>query len=351
MVSVIVSIYNMELYLHQCIDSILSQTYSDYEVLLIDDGSTDSSGQICDSYLDKDNRISVFHKKNGGLSSARNYGIDHAKGEFIVFPDPDDYVEPDYLEVLLETRENSHADLSICGYRSFLIESEENSNFPHSSFSQNGENVKCDDIALNTEEALKYLMHPHFFCGFAWNKLYDLNVIRKHNLRFDEELGMAQDLHFAFRYILLCNIIVYHPEPLYHYRAGGITSLESPLTDRRMSGLITYRKIAQETRKSPYPKLEREAYRSLFDLCLRNIYSYYYGREYNISGAEKDPSVLKTLTETLKASKNSYFPNDAYSFRHRMIARLALVSPWMYYRVLHARRKLNNKVASLGRKS
>ena len=97
MISVVVSIYNVEKYLNKSVKSILTQTYKDFELLLIDDGSPDNCPTICDEWASKDERIKVFHKQNGGLSSARNCGIEHAKGDFIIFPDPDDWVEPDYL--------------------------------------------------------------------------------------------------------------------------------------------------------------------------------------------------------------------------------------------------------------
>ena len=96
-ISVIVPVYNAEKYLHRCIDSILAQTFSDFELLLIDDGSKDNSGRICDEYAAKDSRIRVFHKKNGGVSSARNMGLDNAKGDWITFVDSDDWVKQDYL--------------------------------------------------------------------------------------------------------------------------------------------------------------------------------------------------------------------------------------------------------------
>ena len=105
-ISVIVPVYNVEQYLPHCIDSILTQTFTDFEVLLIDDGSTDNSGRICDEYAKKDNRIRVFHKENGGVSSARNVGLDNAEGEFLGFVDGDDILSPVYLMILLKALED-----------------------------------------------------------------------------------------------------------------------------------------------------------------------------------------------------------------------------------------------------
>ena len=319
MISVIVSIYNMEQYLPMCLDSLLAQTYPDYEILLIDDGSTDGSPKICDAYEKKDARIHAYHKKNGGLSSARNYGMNRARGDGIIFPDPDDWVEPTYLEGLLEIREKTDADLSICGHYTFADSREESYD------------AKAQTAVLNTEEALEWLMHPYKFCGFAWNKLYDVRVIHEAGLQFDEELGMVQDLHFAFRYFLKCRRIAYDPVPLYHYRYGGATNKESRLTARKMSALKTYQKIADIARNSPYPGLERVAYRSMYDFCLSNIYSYY-------NGDAQNPALLEQLRDTMKACKDSFFPNDVYSPQHNFLGRLALISPRLYYEVLHLKR-------------
>ena len=110
-VTVIVPVYNVEQYLRRCIDSILAQTFGDLELILVDDGSADSSGVICDAYAEKDSRVKVIHQKNSGVSAARNTGLDAAEGEYIAFVDSDDHVDPDYLAALLQTK----ADLVICG--------------------------------------------------------------------------------------------------------------------------------------------------------------------------------------------------------------------------------------------
>ena len=121
-ISVIVPVYNTEKYLHHCIDSILSQTFTDFELLLIDDGSKDSSGAICDEYAAKDNRVRVFHKENGGVSSARNLGLDNATGEWIAFVDADDYLAPSYLYDFVQNLSND-VKLLVCAYGSQITSS------------------------------------------------------------------------------------------------------------------------------------------------------------------------------------------------------------------------------------
>jgi glycosyltransferase involved in cell wall biosynthesis len=114
-ISIIVPVYNVEKYLEKCLKSILHQIFSDFELILIDDGSTDSSGRICDEYLKRDSRIKVFHKENGGLSSARNYGIEKSTGKYIGFVDSDDYIAKDMYEVLYNNLQRENADVSMCG--------------------------------------------------------------------------------------------------------------------------------------------------------------------------------------------------------------------------------------------
>ena len=115
-ISIIVPIYNVEEYLCKCLDSIVNQTYTDYELILIDDGSTDDSGKIADEYSSKDDRITVIHKKNSGVSDARNRGLENASGKYICFIDADDWIEVSYLEELLLLAKSNDADIAMCSY-------------------------------------------------------------------------------------------------------------------------------------------------------------------------------------------------------------------------------------------
>ena len=116
LISVIIPIYRVELYLKECIDSVLNQTYKNMEIILVDDGSDDNCPNICDAYKKKDSRIQVIHKKNGGLSDARNAGIEIAKGEYICFIDSDDVIHPSFLQILYEDLIETGSDMSICHY-------------------------------------------------------------------------------------------------------------------------------------------------------------------------------------------------------------------------------------------
>ena len=115
-ISIICPVYNAEKYIHKCIDSVLAQTFTDFELLMIDDGSPDCSGRICDEYAEKDSRVRVFHKENGGVASARQVGLDNAIGEYTIHIDPDDWVEPNMLDELYTKAKETDADMVICDY-------------------------------------------------------------------------------------------------------------------------------------------------------------------------------------------------------------------------------------------
>ena len=120
-ISVIVPVYNTEKYLKRCIDSILAQSYSDFELLLIDDGSTDASPAICDEYATNDSRVRVFHKPNGGVSSARNLGLDNARGEWIAFVDSDDWIESEMLYLFISKAEKTDSDIVFCNHKCIMV--------------------------------------------------------------------------------------------------------------------------------------------------------------------------------------------------------------------------------------
>ena len=201
-ISVILPIYNSERFLHHCIDSILAQTFTDWELLLIDDGSKDASGSICDEYAAKDERIRVFHKENGGVSSARNIGLEHAIGEYVVFVDSDDWVDDSYLNCLLpENRE----DLICC---SFEVED---------SYKRNNWNVLLAD-SNETTEALKENLTKFAFCSVTC-KSFRNSLIQENNVRFNEEITQCEDGLFVFDYLSACRCKVKtKSECSYHYR-------------------------------------------------------------------------------------------------------------------------------------
>ena len=232
MLTLAVPIYNKEQYLPRCIDSLLAQTGRDYEILLIDDGSTDGSGAICDAYAAAHpERIRVIRKPNGGLSSARNAGIEAAKGEWITFPDPDDWVEPEYAETFLELLNTHRADLVCTG---FWVD-EGSKRYPGY--------TDGPTVTMTGEKGQKALLLPPRMGGFSWNKCCSLELLRRHGLRFRSDVGSAEDLDFAYRYLKHCAFVCFCPtKRTYHYdqHPESVTHSFSPrnLEDFRVYDMI-----------------------------------------------------------------------------------------------------------------
>ncbi len=189
MISVIVPIYNSEAYLDRCIQSVLEQTCNDFELLLIDDGSTDSSGTICDAYAVKDSRVRVFHKENAGVSSARNLGLDNAQGEYITFCDADDYVAPDWLAAYRKAMAEN-VDLAIQGY--YSIEGVNAIAKSLQPYQGTGVEAKRQLISsLFSQEVYYYL----------WVKLFRRDLLEAHHIRFDEQSVLGEDTQFISKYL------------------------------------------------------------------------------------------------------------------------------------------------------
>ena len=210
MISIIVPVYNAEKYLPECIQSILSQSYQDYEAILVDDGSTDISGEICEQYTQTDNRLRVFHKSNGGVSSARNLGIAEAKGEYITFVDADDYLAPNYLLELVN--ENEDFDFVVGGAtiidnnNEYICESKHN-----------------DTIIRSKAEFVSYYpeLDESVVFDAPWNKLFRTLIIKKNAICFDANFYYGEDKLFVLSYLKQVESIHIIPTCSYYYRENG----------------------------------------------------------------------------------------------------------------------------------
>ena len=202
-VSVIVPVYNVAQYLSQCVDSILSQTYKNLEIILVDDGSTDGSGKICDEFQQKDQRVRVIHKSNGGLSDARNVGTAAGTGEFIFYLDSDDYLELNVISALIGLQREYNADMVVGNYY-----------YTYSDHEDAAQVVTSRTKKYGKQEAMALLMQGKLQT-FAWGKLIRANIARKHLF----PMGKLFEDHFWTHLVFHeCKTIVVDPEPLIHYR-------------------------------------------------------------------------------------------------------------------------------------
>jgi len=214
-ISIIIPVYNTESFIRRCLDSVMAQYYRNWELVVVDDGSTDDSGAICDEYAKKDERIRVFHKENGGVSSARNVGLQKAIGEWVTFIDSDDWVEETYLQnyvdVLLDDIQMVVQGIIIDKKETTVIELPE----------------LCGVGRKDFVELLESTKGIHN--GFIWHKAYRTDIIRNNNVCFDENLSLAEDGVFNFQYLNYVEKINVTGKAAYHYvvREGSLTSAMS----------------------------------------------------------------------------------------------------------------------------
>ena len=209
-ISVIVPIYNAEVYLKRCLDSLLMQEFKDFEVLLINDGSTDSSGSICNYYVSMDPRFRLFYKENGGVSSARNVGIENMIGQYSIHVDSDDYVSPNYLSKMYEEALVSKADLV---YSDYYI-------------SKGGNLSVVSHKSIGVNRLINNILTGEFH-GSLWNKLLKNNIIYNYRIKFYEGVTIWEDLAFIVNYLIYAEKVSSVNTPLYYYylHNNNITSV------------------------------------------------------------------------------------------------------------------------------
>ena len=216
MVSIIVPIYNAEQYLRRCVDSILNQEYTDFELLLVNDGSTDASGDICEEYGDQDPRVIVIQKENTGVSDSRNRALDRARGKYLQFLDSDDWITPDATRLFVRAAEEYGCDMVISDFYRVVGER----------LSPKGD-IEEEGVLTREEFAAHMMENPaDFYYGVLWNKLYRRDIVEEHNLRMDTDINWCEDFMFNLEYIRYAKVFYALHAPIYYYvkRKGSLAS-------------------------------------------------------------------------------------------------------------------------------
>ena len=316
-ISIIVPVYNVCKYLPRCLNSILAQTFHNFEVILVDDGSTDCSGKICDKYANQDNRIKVIHQHNSGVSSARNAALDIAQGKYIGFIDSDDWIAEDFYEILYNTLKTKQGDIAIC---SFYI-------------SQNGKLIcnnkkKSIKVFRNSECIEMFLKSEYpFIPSYTWNKLFKAHLF--HDLKFDEKLKVLEDEDLIYFLLLKKITVIYIDKPLYFYFFRVNSALHSGFDINKKCNLVTVaKKVVKNTQEyqDKYLKLSYLKYVQTFQKVLIEI-------------IRDDFSKYKKMYDNLSDELNrKYFMllfNKHISFKQKIHLTIIKISPELYKRYIY----------------
>lgn len=263
LISVIIPVYNVKQYMDHCMDTVLNQTYGNLEIFLVDDGSTDDSGNLCDRYAEKDSRIRVIHKKNGGLSSARNAALDVVTGDYICFVDSDDYISSDMFEKLLSAAKKNDCEVAICGQ------------FTEREGQISIDEPKVEQLRIfDSDKAIEKLIEDKIINNYAWDKIYKkylFDGVRFPDGRNYEDIAIMHEIFYKAKKI--CRI----PECLYYYQ--------------RRTGSI-----------SDHSKEERKWYRNCLDMLASKIDRYQFLHDKNKTDLEQKSlsSLIPTVYEVIR---------------------------------------------------
>ena len=285
-ISVIVPIYNMEKLMWKCLDSILAQTFQDYECLLIDDGSKDGSPAICDEYAASDPRFTAYHKPNGGLSDARNYGLVRAKGEYTIFFDPDDWVDAGYLTDMYAKAVETDADMVICDY--------------YSQDPYQIKYVKQKPASLNHHDVLKDLIVGKLH-GFTWNKLLKRDLYSRYNLQYTVGMYGCEDQYTMCALMKNSINITYLPKAYYHYMHYGFNTLSRRYDEQTLYNNILIRdhfyELLKDTTYGNYVYQKKNAY--IVTHAFMYGYHYYTSKTFKLTFSNYGDVALKMTTNKL----------------------------------------------------
>lgn len=312
LISVIIPVYQVEPYVARCIESILVQTLQDLEIILVDDGSTDESGRICDQYKVRDSRIKVIHQTNGGISAARNTGLDVAKGRYIGFIDSDDYIAPNMYELMYEAMHKKQVDLAVCNYEKVYegdIRQEERVE------------EKLQEQLIYTRKAALQAMQENRGCWtYVNNKLYKREIFKA--LRF-EEGRIYEDAFIMPKLMSKCEKIVTVPESLYFYvqRAGSI--LHTQFNEKRLDKVTAFQQEAALFRAQNEYQLSRRAERDYINTLL---WSYYILRK----DQPKESEVLRAYRKNFMKDYKYICKNPMISRHEKVSLGIWGISPYLY---------------------
>lgn len=317
LISVIVPVYRVEKYLERCVKSILSQTYKNLEVILVDDGSPDQCPAICDACAEKDARVKVIHQENKGLSGARNAGIDAASGEYLAFVDSDDYVSPHFIEELYQLLQDTGCAIGQCRF----------SYVKGDGLVEEGDSAFC---IYRGESLMEQLYGPEEKATcfvVAWNKLYWAELFKETGIRYPEG-RIHEDEATTYRLFHEAKKLAFLDRALYGYYTENGGSITSVFSAKRLQWLTAHEERIAFFKKNGYEKLLPAAYRKLCDACI----TFYFRCTEQVKDAEELKKELRKRLETYRANGAAWIA--ALPLKTRMGYELFSMSPGLYAKML-----------------
>ena len=303
LISIIVPVYKTEQYLDRCVESIVSQTYKNLEIILVDDDSPDNCPQMCDAWAEKDNRIKVLHIENKGVANARNQGLDIATGNFIGFVDSDDYIEPDMFETLLNNLTDNNADISLCGYQ---INEEENA---------------VANLRMVTPlDAMKLICMGDYKYGVLWNKLYKKDLIKHIKM---PDFVCCEDLIFNYYVFKNAQSIVECDSKLYHYFQNDESTVHSKF------GIGAFDAV-----KSKEIMVEEQQGTSLEEYAVRGLVSSCFVVLSGVIQSGKCSDKYDDLRNLILKHRQDIYSSDLYTKKDKIKTFILSISPKLYNRFI-----------------
>lgn len=320
--SIVVPIYNCEIYLKKCLDSLINQSFQNIEIILVDDGSKDQSLEICNQYKEKDNRIKVFSQINAGVSAARNFGMTLATGKWISFVDSDDLV-----------------DMELYSKLKYLIDLHNDSQMYCFNYVSDETDRKVVDEKNASEELNRYEMQigifeKEYINGFVWNKIFSTNIVRTNNMKFDTEIFGCEDLLFCFNYIKKINKSVYINDSLYHYIKQNGSSSNERYGLKQLTSLNAYEIMIKDE------SINQKIYRIILQKYV--VILLYSLKRCIVSGCVNE-FIIVTLVEKLSTIYKEYKGILVLSAKHNISAKLITSSPRFWSKMFYKLSSLRNE--------
>lgn len=316
LISIIVPVYNVEEYISRTIESILKQTYLNFELILVDDGSTDKSRDICEKFAKIDERIFVFFQNNRGVSAARNKGISKSRGKYIIFIDSDDWVSPKMIETYLNQmiRENSE-----------LVINEYNTDCNNILYPQNAD---LKEGYITIEQALCKIINPKGFYGSVWGKIFLKDIIKKNQLQFNPSIAIGEDLLFVINYIQYCSKISYGKKCLYNYVIRNNSALNT-VNLKRLDVIKVYQQLFENT------VLSKEIRKRLKAMYVWECIDWQ---------CRLSPTEYKEVKGELKKGAifnlHLFLLNDVFTYRTKLNSLVKLLFPQFIYKVKYENKSI-----------